>query len=46
MKRFRWALCRLPALILLVFMVAGCNTAEGFGKDLEGAGKQIQRWAK
>jgi predicted small secreted protein len=29
--------------ILVVIVASGCATAHGFGKDMEGAGKDIQR---
>ncbi|MCX8027580.1 MAG: entericidin A/B family lipoprotein [Thermodesulfovibrionales bacterium] len=30
-------------LLLVMFFVAGCNTVQGVGKDIESAGKAIQR---
>ena len=38
--------CLFIVLVSLLLFTAGCNTVEGFGKDMEGAGKQIQKWAK
>jgi predicted small secreted protein len=39
-----------PALLLAIagalLVVAGCNTANGFGKDVEKAGEKIQQKAK
>jgi predicted small secreted protein len=32
----------LLAATLLVIFCGGCNTAHGFGKDMEKAGKKIQ----
>lgn len=29
---------------LVVNLTVGCNTAEGFGKDVEKAGEEIQEW--
>jgi entericidin B len=37
---------RLLAALLLVGFVAGCNTMEGAGKDLERGGEKIQEKAK
>ena len=37
---------RLLAALLLVGFVAGCNTMEGAGKDLERGGEKIQDKAK
>lgn len=33
----------ITALALVAGSLAACNTAEGFGKDMENAGKSIQR---
>ncbi len=33
------------ALLLVGFMVAGCNTMEGFGKDLQKLGGNIEKKA-
>ena len=33
----------IVALIAAVFFCTGCNTFQGMGKDIEGAGKAIQR---
>jgi predicted small secreted protein len=46
-KGFKMNKSALPfvALVLAFVMCAGltgCNTAEGFGRDLEGAGRSIQ----
>jgi len=32
-------------LALLTLGLAGCNTTEGFGKDIEGAGNSLQKEA-
>ncbi len=32
----------LVTAVLLLVQVAGCNTMEGFGKDLEKLGEEIQ----
>jgi entericidin B len=39
---------RLAAAVLLIWgvVLAGCNTMEGLGKDVERAGEAIQRKAK
>jgi predicted small secreted protein len=37
---------RLLAVLLLAGFVAGCNTMEGAGKDLEKGGEKIQEKAK
>jgi predicted small secreted protein len=37
---------RLLAILLLAGFVAGCNTMEGAGKDLERGGEKIQEKAK
>ena len=34
---------RLVALIAAILFFTGCNTFQGMGKDIEGAGKAIQR---
>lgn len=36
----------LLALALLSVVVSGCATANGFGKDMSGAGQDIQRETK
>jgi predicted small secreted protein len=35
----------LSALTLPVALLAGCNTSEGFGEDLESVGEDIQEEA-
>ena len=37
-------ICLLASLVVLA--VSGCNTAEGFGKDVEKAGDKIQDKAR
>ncbi|HEY8355558.1 MAG TPA: entericidin A/B family lipoprotein [Methylophilaceae bacterium] len=39
---------RLTGIVLLfsVFMLTGCNTIEGMGKDLEKAGQAVQKSTK
>lgn len=37
---------RLLAVLLLAGFIAGCNTMEGAGKDLEKGGEKIQKKAK
>jgi entericidin B len=38
---------KMIALVLAAgLLVAGCNTVEGFGKDLEKGGEAIQKSAK
>jgi predicted small secreted protein len=39
-------LTRLLAVLMLAGFIAGCNTMEGAGKDLERGGKKIQEKAK
>jgi predicted small secreted protein len=34
------------ALVLAAFALAGCNTVQGMGKDIEKAGEAIQKSAK
>jgi predicted small secreted protein len=34
------------ALVLAAFALAGCNTVQGVGKDIEKAGEAIQKSAK
>lgn len=34
---------KLMALLVLAMLVAGCNTMNGMGKDLEQAGEAVQR---
>jgi len=34
------------ALTALAFMLAGCNTVQGMGKDIEKAGEAIQKSSK
>jgi predicted small secreted protein len=36
----------IMAATLLVILGAGCNTANGFGKDMEKAGEKIQDGTK
>jgi len=36
---------KLIALIAAVFVVAGCNTISGAGKDVEAGGKAIEKAA-
>ncbi|MGC2518538.1 MAG: entericidin A/B family lipoprotein [Burkholderiales bacterium] len=37
---------RLIYLVLLAATLAGCNTVQGFGKDLEQGGEALQRAGK
>ncbi len=37
---------RLLAVLLLAGFIAGCNTMEGAGKDLEKGGEKMQQKAK
>lgn len=39
---FKKTLMVIAILSLPVLTLSGCNTAEGFGRDLEGAGRSIQ----
>ncbi|MCX7193390.1 MAG: entericidin A/B family lipoprotein [Proteobacteria bacterium] len=34
------------ALLLAMFVLAGCNTVEGIGKDLKKGGEKIEKAAK
>ncbi|ADL54535.1 entericidin A/B family lipoprotein [Gallionella capsiferriformans] len=34
------------ALLLAVFVLVGCNTVEGIGKDLKRGGEKIEKAAK
>ena len=34
---------KLMALLVLAMVLAGCNTMNGMGKDLEQAGEAVQR---
>lgn len=36
-------LCFMLSLLVASFMVAGCNTVQGIGKDIEKGGEAIQR---
>lgn len=44
MRTFKLLLC-LATLASLAASVAACNTAEGFGEDLESGGEAIQNSA-
>ncbi len=35
-------ICLILALTILVFRLAGCNTLQGMGEDIEAGGKAIQ----
>lgn len=37
---------KIAAMILAMLFVAGCNTMEGAGKDLERGGEKVQEKAK
>lgn len=37
---------KLIAFFALAFMLAGCNTVQGMGKDIEKAGEAIQKSSK
>ena len=37
---------KLVLLVLALIVLAGCNTARGFGKDVETTGEAIQRTTK
>lgn len=37
---------RLLAVLMLAGLIAGCNTMEGAGKDLEKGGEKMQQKAK
>lgn len=37
---------RLAAAVLAAFALAGCNTLEGFGKDVKKGGEAIERAAR
>jgi predicted small secreted protein len=42
MTKMRWA----AALLAAGLLVAGCNTVQGLGKDIEKGGEAIQRAVK
>ncbi|MBY0576885.1 MAG: entericidin A/B family lipoprotein [Gallionellaceae bacterium] len=37
---------RTVALLLAVFVLAGCNTMEGLGKDIKKGGEKLEKSAK
>ncbi len=37
---------KIVALIALAMLLAGCNTVQGMGKDIEKAGEAIQKSSK
>jgi entericidin B len=37
---------RLSALLILAYLVAGCNTMAGAGKDIERGGEKVQNQAE
>ncbi|MGW8269633.1 MAG: entericidin A/B family lipoprotein [Burkholderiales bacterium] len=37
---------RIGLLVVLAALLAGCNTVDGIGKDIEQGGKAIQRTTK
>ncbi len=37
--------CWLIVLAIFSATVAGCNTVEGMGEDVEAGGKEVQDWA-
>lgn len=43
---FKRIVALLLAITLLSVALGGCATANGFGKDMEGAGKDIQHETK
>lgn len=48
-NRRRWLVAMMAAVLAMVltpFGPAGCNTAEGFGEDLESAGEGLQDEAR
>jgi len=34
---------KIIALIMAISLLAGCNTVEGFGKDMQQGGQSLQR---
>ncbi len=46
MIQFKRVVLLLCASVLLLAAVSGCNTAHGFGKDMEKAGENIQDGTK
>jgi len=40
-----WKYLYIIAVLCFTLMVSGCNTFKGMGKDVEGAGKAIQKGA-
>ena len=45
-KEWTNMMTRLLAVLMLAGFIAGCNTMEGAGKDLEKGGEKIQEKAK
>jgi predicted small secreted protein len=43
-KEFR--MIRIIAAVCTLFILAGCNTVEGLGKDLKETGRAIEKAAK
>lgn len=41
-----WQLICLSALLALPLALTGCNTAEGFGEDLQSTGEAIEEEAQ
>ena len=45
-KQVQWIVLSLLVTTLLAIVGVGCNTAHGFGKDMEKAGEKIQDGTK
>ena len=45
MKKFASILFIAAILLVTLFAIAGCNTFEGFGKDIQRSGEVIQNAA-
>ncbi|MCE5282676.1 MAG: entericidin A/B family lipoprotein [Deltaproteobacteria bacterium] len=43
--KIRECLVRMWVVLLLLALLAGCNTFKGMGRDIEGAGQAIERAA-
>jgi entericidin A len=46
MSTVRNAMKTLLALMLAAFFATGCNTVEGFGKDVQKVGEKVEHAAK
>ena len=42
----KWKYLGIVTIMILAFMMVGCNTFKGVGQDIEGAGEAIQKGAQ